>query len=251
MKNEYSYDAFGNVLESIEDVQNRITYTGQQFDGITNQYYLRARFYNPIIGRFTKEDVYRGDGLNLYGYCKDNPVGYFDPSGYNTNACKRKGETQANSNNDHHEMYGEHSRNGEVLFDDYFVSGNEGRSGKLNQQEALLTHTERKFLNAVEDDLELGDTLKMEGTLPPCRPGCQPAIRTIVSDKQVNVTYKATSNGYEYKWTPVDVKNTPLVNKNKILKGSVIQQVYDNNGDYINSHRYWKTDNGRWKRARY
>nr|WP_242949941.1 RHS repeat-associated core domain-containing protein [Clostridium saccharobutylicum] len=30
-----------------------MTYTGQQFDGVTGQYYLRARFYNPVIGRFT------------------------------------------------------------------------------------------------------------------------------------------------------------------------------------------------------
>ena len=77
------YDAFGNVLESKEEVHNRITYTGQQLDGITQQYYLRARFFNPVIGRFTQEDVYRGDGLNLYAYCGNNPVGYFDPSGYN------------------------------------------------------------------------------------------------------------------------------------------------------------------------
>ncbi|WP_354092879.1 RHS repeat-associated core domain-containing protein [Clostridium gasigenes] len=82
IKNEYSYDAFGNVLDSREDVHNRITYTGQPFDGITQQYYLRARFYNPVIGRFTQEDVYRGDGLNLYAYCGNNPVVYYDPSGY-------------------------------------------------------------------------------------------------------------------------------------------------------------------------
>ncbi len=82
IKNEYYYDAFGNVLDSGEEVHNRITYTGQQFDGITQQYYLRARFYNPVIGRFTQEDVYRGDGLNLYAYCGNNPVRYYDPSGY-------------------------------------------------------------------------------------------------------------------------------------------------------------------------
>ncbi|MCB2355763.1 RHS repeat domain-containing protein [Clostridium estertheticum] len=94
IKNEYCYDAFGNVLESTKDVHNRITYTGQQFDGITNQYYLRARFYNPVIGRFTQEDVYRGDGLNLYSYCGSNPVGYYDPSGYSKRECPQS-KTQA------------------------------------------------------------------------------------------------------------------------------------------------------------
>ena len=84
IRNEYWYDAFGNVLDSKEDVHNRITYTGQQFDKITQQYYLRARFYNPVVGRFTQEDVYRGDGLNLYAYCGNNPVGYCDPSGYSS-----------------------------------------------------------------------------------------------------------------------------------------------------------------------
>ena len=82
VRNEYRYDAFGNVLKTKEDIHNRITYTGQQFDKVTQQYYLRARFYNPIIGRFTQEDSYRGDGLNLYSYCVNNSVIYYDPSGY-------------------------------------------------------------------------------------------------------------------------------------------------------------------------
>ena len=82
VQNRYEYDAWGKIEVKEEAVPNRFTYYGQQIDPITQQYYLRARFYNPIIGRFTQEDTYRGDGLNLYAYCANNPVFYVDPSGY-------------------------------------------------------------------------------------------------------------------------------------------------------------------------
>ncbi len=82
IQNSYQYDAFGVQLEAVEQFHNRIRYTGQQFDNLTEQYYLRARYYNPVLGRFMQEDVYQGDGLNLYAYCGNNPVVYYDPSGY-------------------------------------------------------------------------------------------------------------------------------------------------------------------------
>ncbi|MCM1424622.1 MAG: RHS repeat-associated core domain-containing protein [bacterium] len=81
-ENIYQYDAFGNLTEQKADITNRILYTGQQYDQETGQYYLRARYYNPVVGRFLQEDTYRGDGLNLYAYCANNPVVYFDPSGH-------------------------------------------------------------------------------------------------------------------------------------------------------------------------
>ena len=80
--NSYQYDAFGIPLDTTEQLNNRIRYTGQQYDDVTGQYYLRARYYNPVAGRFMQEDVYQGDGLNLYAYCGNNPVVYYDPSGY-------------------------------------------------------------------------------------------------------------------------------------------------------------------------
>ena len=73
-----------------EEIENRFGYTGEQFDAITKQYYLRARFYNPVVARFTQEDTYRGDGLNLYAYCANNPVGYVDPSGNTASICEHK-----------------------------------------------------------------------------------------------------------------------------------------------------------------
>ena len=82
VQNSYQYDAFGIPLETTEQLNNRIRYTGQQYDELTEQYYLRARYYNPVAGRFMQEDVYQGDGLNLYAYCGNNPVVYYDPSGY-------------------------------------------------------------------------------------------------------------------------------------------------------------------------
>ncbi len=82
IRKSYHYDPFGSIIETSGSIENRITYTGQMYDGISGQYYLRARFYNPRIGRFMQEDAYRGDGLNLYAYCQNNPITYYDPSGY-------------------------------------------------------------------------------------------------------------------------------------------------------------------------
>ena len=97
VENFYQYDAFGNLLEKHEDVGNRILYTGQQYDQETGQYYLRARYYNPVVGRFLQEDTYRGDGLNLYAYCANNPVGYYDPSGHVKNNCPPGAAANANN----------------------------------------------------------------------------------------------------------------------------------------------------------
>ena len=87
--NHYEYDAWGNTTVCEETVENRFRFNGQQYDPITQQYYLRARFYNPVIARFTQEDTYRGDGLKLYAYCANNPVYYEDPSGYKPRCVKQ------------------------------------------------------------------------------------------------------------------------------------------------------------------
>jgi RHS repeat-associated protein len=82
LQNRYEYDAFGNMVVQEETIKNRFGFTGEIRDALTRQYYLRARFYNPVVARFLNEDTYYGDGLNLYAYCHNNPVGYIDPSGH-------------------------------------------------------------------------------------------------------------------------------------------------------------------------
>ncbi len=90
VRNHYVYDAFGMTTVCEENVENRFRYTGEQYDSITGQYYLKARFYNPVTARFTQEDTYHGDGLNLYTYCYNNPVSYTDPTGHEARPAAEK-----------------------------------------------------------------------------------------------------------------------------------------------------------------
>lgn len=85
--NTYEYDAFGKFTAREEKVENRFGFAGEQYDKASGMYYLRARYYNPVVGRFIQEDIYYGDGLNLYIYCQNNPIRYIDPSG---NTCVNK-----------------------------------------------------------------------------------------------------------------------------------------------------------------
>ena len=56
--------------------------SGEIHDGITDMYYLMARYYTPDTGRFTQADTYHEDVLNLYVYAGNNPIKYVDPSGH-------------------------------------------------------------------------------------------------------------------------------------------------------------------------
>jgi len=76
----YDYDAFGvEKNPEILDV-NPWRYCGEYADAETGTVYLRARYYDPRIGRFSAEDVAR-DGLNWYTYCGNNPLMFVDATG--------------------------------------------------------------------------------------------------------------------------------------------------------------------------
>jgi len=77
----YEYDAFGNKVNSTGTTPNNYLYRGEQYDTDLSLYYLRARYYNPVSGRFLNVDSLAGHGQRRYEYAGANPVDGSDPSG--------------------------------------------------------------------------------------------------------------------------------------------------------------------------
>ena len=91
----YNYDAWGNHTITASTTTNRIIakanpirYRGYYYDEDTKLYYLNARYYSPEWRRFISPDdtsyldPENVNGLNLYCYCYNDPVNYYDPSGH-------------------------------------------------------------------------------------------------------------------------------------------------------------------------
>jgi RHS repeat-associated protein len=76
-----TYDAYGNSSGS---ANTRYGYTGRERDSLTGLMYYRARFYDPQLGRFISEDPigFLGRDVNLYGYVKNRPLLFRDPTGW-------------------------------------------------------------------------------------------------------------------------------------------------------------------------
>ena len=89
----YEYDAFGNSFTVSGSTANEMMYRGEQLDSDLGLYYLRARYYNPLTGRFMSRDPedhkLRGPNgtpidpkeLHKYLYANGDPVNATDPTG--------------------------------------------------------------------------------------------------------------------------------------------------------------------------
>ena len=79
------YEPFGKVLSSGGAALTPYSFAGEWSDP-TGLIYLRARYYDPVTGRFISQDPVRGlirlpQTQNPYVYSGNNPVLYVDPSG--------------------------------------------------------------------------------------------------------------------------------------------------------------------------
>ena len=86
----YDFDAFGNAVGfTPASAKTKLLYCNESFDVTSGWYYLRARYYDPKVGRFNRLDPFFGNisdpqSLHKYTYCHGDPVNCCDPTGLMT-----------------------------------------------------------------------------------------------------------------------------------------------------------------------
>jgi RHS repeat-associated protein len=77
------YDSYGRIVQDTGGVVQPFTFTGRDLDTESGLYFYRARYYDPITGRFLSEDPigFSAGDVNHYAYALSSPVNLRDPGG--------------------------------------------------------------------------------------------------------------------------------------------------------------------------
>jgi RHS repeat-associated protein len=84
VEQRYDYNSFGNLTQDGDNLDQPYTYTGREWDKETGLYYYRARYYDPMEGRFIGKDplgIYSNRYNNQYMYVENNAINKTDPTG--------------------------------------------------------------------------------------------------------------------------------------------------------------------------
>lgn len=96
----YGGTAFHAGLGTTDVSAKRFRYCGNERDDETGLDYVGARYYASWLGRWTSPDPGGiSDGLDVYAYCRNNPVTYSDPTGKERTLAELN--RSFDTNNDH------------------------------------------------------------------------------------------------------------------------------------------------------